>query len=98
MDICQERLVLYAVFFFETWKTPHPLVTMKRNVREQKIRERGVNHENHENIMSRKFGAIRYLVISIASMQIQKHGEGLGNLVTYSDIRRIRRKTMGATV
>ena len=33
---------------------------MKRNVREQKIRERGVNHENHENIMSRKFGAIRY--------------------------------------
>ena len=35
---------------------------MKRNVREQKIRERGVNHENHENIMPRKFGAIRYLV------------------------------------
>ena len=29
------------------------------NVREQKIRERGVNHENHENIMPRKFGAIR---------------------------------------
>ena len=32
------------------------------NVREQKIRERGVNHENHENIMPRKFGAIRYLI------------------------------------
>ena len=30
------------------------------NVREQKIRERGVNHENHENIMPRNFGAIRY--------------------------------------
>ena len=36
-------------------------ITMKRNVREQKIREQGVNHENHENIMPRKFGAIRYL-------------------------------------
>jgi len=31
---------------------------MKRNVHEQKIRERGVNHENHENIMPRNFGAI----------------------------------------
>ena len=27
------------------------------------VRERGVNHENHENIMPRKFGAIRYLVV-----------------------------------
>ena len=39
-------------------------ITMKRNVREQKIRERGVNHENHENIMPRKFGAIRYSIFS----------------------------------
>ena len=38
-------------------------ITMKRNVREQKIRERGVNHENHENIMPRKFGAIRYSIV-----------------------------------
>ena len=26
--------------------------------RDKKIRERGVNHEIHENIMPRKFGAI----------------------------------------
>ena len=26
----------------------------------KKIREQGVNHENHKNIMPRKFGAIRY--------------------------------------
>ena len=25
-------------------------ITMQRNVREQKIRERGVNHENHKNL------------------------------------------------
>ena len=33
------------------------------NVREQKICERGVNHENHENIMPRKFGAILYTLV-----------------------------------
>ena len=36
------------------------------NVREQKLRERGVNHEIHENIMPRKFGAIRYIVSYIS--------------------------------
>ena len=33
----------------------------------------------------------------ISSLQIQKHGEGLANLVTCSDIRRIR-KHMEATL
>ena len=37
---------------------------------------------------------LQYLVIS--GMQIQKHGEGLGNLVMCSDVRRIRRKTHGS--
>ena len=61
LDICQERLALHAVFFLRR-ENATPInfeITMKRNVREQKIRERGVNHENHENIMPRKFGAIR---------------------------------------
>ena len=60
LDICQERS-LYAVFFCDV-ENATPInfeLTMKRNVREQKIRERGVNHENHENIMPRKFGTIR---------------------------------------
>ena len=34
---------------------------------------------------------LQYLVIS--SMQIRRQGESLGNLVTCSDVRRIRRKT-----
>ena len=38
---------------------------MKHNVREQKNREQGVNYENHENIMPRKFGAIWYLTQGI---------------------------------
>jgi len=37
---------------------------------------------------------LQYLIIS--SMQIQKHREGLGNLVMCSDVRRIRRKTHGS--
>ena len=61
LGICQERLALYAVFFLRR-ENATPInfeITMKCNVREQKIHERGVNHENHENIMPRKFGAIR---------------------------------------
>ena len=38
-------------------KRPRP---QELNFRDKKIRERGVNHEIHENIMPRKFGAIRY--------------------------------------
>ena len=40
-------------------KRPHP---QKLNFREYKIHERGVKYEIHENIMPRKFGAIRYAV------------------------------------
>ena len=36
---------------------------------------------------------LQYLVIS---SQIQRYGEGLGNLVTCSDVRRIRKKTHGS--
>ena len=57
----------YLVFFWDV-ENATPInfeITMKRNVREQKIRERGVNHENHENIMPRKFGAIRYVLHSV---------------------------------
>ena len=37
---------------------------------------------------------LQYLVIS--SMQIRRHGKGVGNIVTCSDVRRIRRKTHGS--